>query len=118
MHDYQREFIEFLVCSGALRFGAFTSRAAAHHPTSSIRANSAGVSRSSGSALLRLGDSRAQDTADRHLRPGLQGIPLSISAAIAFKHHFEQDVAYSFDRKEEKDHGEGGWIVGHVPVEG
>jgi len=47
--------------------------------------------------------------------PAYKGIPLCISAAIAFNHHYEQDVAYSFDRKEEKDHGEGGWIVGHVP---
>ena len=119
MHDYQREFIEFLVCSGALRFGAFTLKSGR---TSPYFFNSGEFSR--GEQIERLGYYYA--SAIRELKtqptvifgPAYKGIPLSISAAIAFKHHFEQDVAYSFDRKEEKDHGEGGWIVGHVPVEG
>lgn len=119
MHDYQREFIEFLVRSGALRFGAFTLKSGR---TSPYFFNSGEFSR--GEQIERLGYYYA--SAIRELKtqptvifgPAYKGIPLSISAAIAFNRHFEQDVAYSFDRKEEKDHGEEGWIVGHVPVEG
>lgn len=119
MHDYQREFIEFLVRSGALRFGAFTLKSGR---TSPYFFNSGEFSR--GEQIERLGYYYASAIQELETQPSVifgpayKGIPLSISAAIAFNHHFEQDVAYSFDRKEEKDHGEGGWMVGHVPVEG
>ncbi len=119
MQDYQREFIEFLVRSGALNFGAFTLKSGR---TSPYFFNSGEFSR--GEQIERLGYYYASAIRELETQPTVifgpayKGIPLSISAAIAFNHHFEQDVAYSFDRKEEKDHGEGGWIVGHVPGEG
>lgn len=119
MQDYQREFIEFLVRSGALRFGAFTLKSGR---TSPYFFNSGEFSR--GEQIERLGYYYASAIRELETQPTVifgpayKGIPLSISAAIAFNHHFKQDVAYSFDRKEEKDHGEGGWIVGHVPVAG
>ena len=119
MHDYQREFIEFLVRSGALRFGAFTLKSGR---TSPYFFNSGEFSR--GEQIERLGYYYASAIHELETQPSVifgpayKGIPLSISAAIALNHHFEQDVAYSFDRKEEKDHGEGGWMVGHVPGEG
>lgn len=119
MQDYQREFIEFLVRSGALKFGAFTLKSGR---TSPYFFNSGEFSR--GEQIERLGYYYASAIRELETQPTVifgpayKGIPLSISAAIAFNHHFEQDAAYSFDRKEEKDHGEGGWIVGHVPVAG
>ena len=116
MQDYQKEFIEFLVRSEALKFGSFTLKSGR---TSPYFFNSGEFSR--GEQIDRLGYYYA--SAIRELEqqptvvygPAYKGIPLCISAAIAFNHHFERDVAYSFDRKEEKDHGEGGVIVGYVP---
>ena len=119
MHDYQREFIDFLVRSGALRFGAFTLKSGR---TSPYFFNSGEFSR--GEQIERLGYYYASGIRELEIQPTVifgpayKGIPLCISAAIAFNHHFDQDVPYSFDRKEEKAHGEGGWMVGHVPEEG
>jgi orotate phosphoribosyltransferase len=116
MQDYQKEFIEFLVRSKALKFGSFTLKSGR---TSPYFFNSGEFSR--GEQIDRLGYYYAAATRELKKQPTViygpayKGIPLCISAAIAFNHHYEQDVAYSFDRKEEKDHGEGGWIVGHVP---
>lgn len=117
MHQYQKEFIEFLVRSGALKFGSFTLKSGR---TSPYFFNSGEFSR--GEQIERLGYYYASATRELEDQPTViygpayKGIPLCISTAIAFNHHFEIDVAYSFDRKEEKDHGEGGWIVGHVPT--
>jgi orotate phosphoribosyltransferase len=116
MQDYQKEFIEFLVQSEALKFGSFRLKSGR---TSPYFFNSGEFSR--GEQIDRLGYYYASATRELAKQPTViygpayKGIPLCISAAIAFNHHYEQDVAYSFDRKEEKDHGEGGWIVGHVP---
>jgi orotate phosphoribosyltransferase len=116
MQDYQKEFIEFLVRSEALKFGSFTLKSGR---TSPYFFNSGEFSR--GEQIDRLGYYYASATRELAKQPTViygpayKGIPLCISAAIAFNHHYKQDVAYSFDRKEEKDHGEGGWIVGHVP---
>ena len=116
MQAYQKNFIDFLVRSGALRFGPFTLKSGR---TSPYFFNSGEFSR--GEQIDRLGYYYA--SAIRELRqqptviygPAYKGIPLCISTAIAFNRDYERDVAYSFDRKEEKDHGEGGWIVGHIP---
>jgi orotate phosphoribosyltransferase len=116
MQAYQENFIDFLVRSGALRFGPFTLKSGR---TSPYFFNSGEFSR--GEQIDRLGYYYA--SAIRELRqqptviygPAYKGIPLCISTAIAFNRDYERDVAYSFDRKEEKDHGEGGWIVGHIP---
>ena len=116
MQDYQKEFIEFLVQSEALKFGSFRLKSGR---TSPYFFNSGEFSRAE--QIDRLGYYYASATRELAKQPTViygpayKGIPLCISAAIAFNHHYEQDVAYSFDRKEEKDHGEGGWIVGHVP---
>ncbi|HCK12262.1 MAG TPA: orotate phosphoribosyltransferase [Candidatus Latescibacteria bacterium] len=116
MQDYQREFIEFLVRSGALKFGSFTLKSGRNSP---YFFNSGEFSR--GEQIDRLGYFYASATRGLDQQPTViygpayKGIPLCISTAIAFNHHFDRDVAYSFDRKEEKNHGEGGWIVGQVP---
>ncbi|MBT3602833.1 MAG: orotate phosphoribosyltransferase, partial [Candidatus Latescibacteria bacterium] len=47
--------------------------------------------------------------------PAYKGIPLCLATAIAYKNHFDIDIPFSFDRKEVKDHGEGGWLVGRIP---
>ena len=116
MQVYQKEFIEFLVQSGALKFGSFTLKSGRSSP---YFFNSGEFNR--GEQIDRLGYYYASATRELDQQPTViygpayKGIPLCIATAIAFNRHFEQDIAYSFDRKEEKDHGEGGWIVGHVP---
>ena len=116
MQNYQKEFIEFLVRSGALKFGSFTLKSGR---TSPYFFNSGEFNR--GEQIDRLGYYYASAIRELDQQPTViygpayKGIPLCISTAIAFNRDYEQDVAYSFDRKEEKDHGEGGWIVGHIP---
>ena len=106
MQDYQKEFIDFLVRSGALRFGSFTLKSGR---TSPYFFNSGEFSR--GEQIDRLGYYYASAIRELEEQPNViygpayKGIPLCISTAVAFSRDFEHDVAYSFDRKEEKDHG-------------
>ena len=116
MQDYQKEFIEFLVHTGALKFGSFTLKSGRNSP---YFFNSGEFSQ--GEQIDRLGYYYASAIRELDQQPTViygpayKGIPLCISSAIACNRDYEMDVAYSFDRKEKKDHGEGGWIVGHVP---
>ena len=117
MQEYQRNFIDFLVRSEALKFGSFTLKSGR---TSPYFFNSGEFSR--GKQIERLGYYYASATLELAQQPSVifgpayKGIPLCISTAIAFHHHYERDVACSFDRKEQKDHGEGGVLVGHIPT--
>lgn len=121
MEAYKREFIEFMVRSGVLTFGAFTTKSGRETP---YFVNT-GLYRT-GSQAARLGrfyaDAIQARLADEPLDllfgPAYKGIPLVIAAAIALADHHDRDVAYCFDRKEVKDHGEGGLLVGHTPRDG
>ena len=116
MQTYQKEFIEFLVLTQALRFGEYTLKSGRKSP---YFFNSGQFD--TGSSAERLGYFYA--SAGRELKteptlifgPAYKGIPLCIATAIAYKNHFNIDIPFSFDRKEVKDHGEGGWLVGRIP---
>ncbi|MEK7712273.1 MAG: orotate phosphoribosyltransferase, partial [Pseudomonadota bacterium] len=118
MKDYQREFLDFCLATGVLRFGAFTLKSGRVSPYFF----NAGLF-DSGKSLARLGWFYAQ--AIRHAGiefdmlygPAYKGIPLACSTAIALAEHFDHDVPYAFNRKEAKQHAEGGIIVGH-PLQG
>lgn len=119
MQDYQKAFIELLVRAGALRFGEFKLKSGR---TSPYFFNAGQFNR--GADVERLGYFYA--CAVRELKtgpsiifgPAYKGIPLCIATAIALRQHFDVDACYSFDRKEIKDHGEGGWLVGKTPGRG
>lgn len=118
MKDYQREFLDFCLTTGVLRFGEFTLKSGRVSPYFF----NAGLF-DSGKSLARLGVFYAQ--AIRHsgiefdmlYGPAYKGIPLACSTAIALAEHFDRDVPYAFNRKEAKKHAEGGVMVGH-PLQG
>ncbi len=115
MQEYQREFIDFALNTGVLRFGEFTLKSGRISPYFF----NAGLF-NSGSSLARLGRFYAQAIVDSGIEfdllygPAYKGIPLAaVTAAALFDQH-GIDIPYAFNRKEAKDHGEGGSIVGHA----
>lgn len=113
MQDYQREFLDFAMARGVLRFGEFVLKSGRVSPYFF----NAGLF-NSGRALARLGRYYAQTIAEAELDfemllgPAYKGIPLVTATAIALADHYGRDVPWCFNRKEIKDHGEGGDIVG------
>ena len=118
MQNYQQEFLDFALDVGVLRFGQFTLKSGRISPYFF----NAGLF-NSGSSLARLGRFYAQAIVDSGIEfdvlygPAYKGIPLAaVTAAALFDQH-GIDIPYAFNRKEAKDHGEGGSIVGH-PLQG
>lgn len=113
MKPYQHEFIEFAIQTGVLRFGSFTLKSGRISP---YFFNSGLFN--SGASLARLGRFYAQAIADSQVDydilfgPAYKGIPLASTTVIALADHHQRDVPYVFNRKEVKDHGEGGQLVG------
>ena len=116
MAPYKREFIEFALDSGVLHFGEFVLKSGR---TSPYFFNSAGFA--TGLALARLGRFYADAVVasgiafDMLFGPAYKGIPLVSTVAVALAHHHGRDLPYAFNRKEAKDHGEGGIVVGAEP---
>ena len=115
MQDYQREFLDFALERGVLRFGEFTLKSGRVSPYFF----NAGLF-DSGAALSRLGRFYAETLVTAGLPfdvlfgPAYKGIPLAAVTAAALYERHAIDVPYAFNRKEAKDHGEGGAIVGHA----
>jgi len=118
MEQYQKDFVDFTLETGALKFGQFTLKSGRISPYFF----NAGLF-NTGSHLSQLGKFYAQAIEASNLKfdvlfgPAYKGIPLATATAIALNDSFNRSVPYSFNRKEAKDHGEGGSIVGH-PLEG
>ncbi|HPE79269.1 MAG: orotate phosphoribosyltransferase [Gammaproteobacteria bacterium] len=118
MQDYQRDFLDFALDLGVLRFGRFTLKSGRISPYFF----NAGLF-NTGAALARLGRHYAQTIVNAGLKfdvlygPAYKGIPLAAVTAAALYDHHGIDVPYAFNRKEAKSHGEGGSIVGH-PLQG
>ena len=110
---YKEEFIRFMTECGVLTFGDFTLKSGRKAPyfinTGNYR---------TGAQLCRLGEYYAQCITEHGLKadvlfgPAYKGIPLAAAAAIALYKEHGVEVGYAYDRKEVKDHGEGGMIVG------
>jgi orotate phosphoribosyltransferase len=113
MKAYQHEFLEFAIDAGVLRFGDFTLKSGRLSPYF-FNAGSFNT----GKHLARLGRFYAQAIVDNRIRfdvlfgPAYKGIPLAAAAGIALADHHNRDVPWCFNRKETKDHGEGGNLVG------
>ena len=118
MEQYQKDFVDFTLETGVLKFGEFTLKSGRISPYFF----NAGLF-NKGSHLSELGKFYAQAIEASALKfdvlfgPAYKGIPLAAATSIALNDSFNHNVPYSFNRKEAKDHGEGGSIVGH-PLEG
>ena len=118
--EYKEAFILFMVRSGVLTFGEFVTKSGRNTPyfinTGNYR---------TGAQAARLGDAYAEciqarqpEGIDCLFGPAYKGIPLCVSAAASLYRLYGRDLPYCFNRKEEKDHGEGGLLVGYRPREG
>lgn len=119
MKDYQREFIDLAIEKQALQFGEFTLKSGRISPYFF----NAGRFFQSGGGLAALGRFYAQSIIDAGISydlifgPAYKGIPLASATAVALAEQHQLDKPYCFNRKEAKDHGEGGSLVG-APLEG
>lgn len=113
MQDYQRQFIELALSKNVLKFGEFTLKSGRNSPYFF----NTGLF-DSGNDLAQLGRCYAQTIIEHKLDfdvifgPAYKGIPLVSAASMALADHHKINKPYSFNRKEKKDHGEGGSIVG------
>ena len=118
MQAYQREFIRFAIERGVLRFGEFTLKSGRTSPYFF----NAGLF-NTGRRLAALGRFYAaaiEDSgiaADVLFGPAYKGIPIASATAVQLAEHHDRDLPWCFNRKEAKDHGEGGTLVG-APVKG
>jgi orotate phosphoribosyltransferase len=120
MQAYKREFIEFMLECDVLRFGDFTAKSGRKTPyfvnTGRYR---------TGAQLTRLARFYAQVLSDELgtefdvlFGPAYKGIPLAAATAMQLHAEHRHDVGFCFNRKEAKDHGEGGNLVGHALADG
>ena len=114
MEQYKQEFIEFMVASDVLKFGEFTLKSGRKSPFF-INAGAYVT----GSQLRRLGQFYAQAIHDNYgtdfdvlFGPAYKGIPLAVATTIAFSELYGRDIRYCSNRKEIKDHGDVGILLG------
>ena len=119
MENYKREFIEFLQSAGVLKFGDFTAKSGRKIPYFI----NAGMIKT-GEEIAKLGEFYAKAYFEKVgnkktvlYGPAYKGISIAVSAAVALSKN-GLDVPFFFNRKEAKDHGEGGVFVGYVPQAG
>ncbi len=119
MEGYKREFIQFLEGAGVLKFGDFTAKSGRKIP---YFINAGDIK--TGEQICKLGEFYAKAYFEKLGKrptvlygPAYKGIPIAVSVATALSRE-GLDVPFFFNRKEEKDHGEGGVFVGYKPKEG
>ncbi|HWS42000.1 MAG TPA: orotate phosphoribosyltransferase [Pseudoflavonifractor sp.] len=117
---YKEEFITFMVRSGVLTFGDFTTKSGRKTPYFINTGNY-----KTGAQAAKLGDYYAAciqenlpQGVDCLFGPAYKGIPLAVAAASSLYRSYGRDLPYCFNRKEAKDHGEGGSMVGYKPQDG
>lgn len=116
---YKENFIRFMVDCGVLTFGEFTLKSGRKAPYFINCGNY-----KTGSQLEKLGEFYADCIIDNKIDfetvfgPAYKGIPLAVSTVVALSKKYGVDSSYCFDRKEVKDHGEGGMFVGKALTDG
>jgi orotate phosphoribosyltransferase len=120
MQPYKSEFIAFMVRAGVLSFGDFVTKSGRKTP---FFVNTGRYEK--GSQLRELGRFYARALVDRLgldfdvlFGPAYKGIPLVVTTAMALAEEHGKDVSFVFNRKEAKDHGEGGSLIGHKLADG
>ena len=113
--SYKEEFVKFMVRSGVLLFGDFTTKSGRKTPYFVNTGNY-----KTGAQAAKLGEYYARNIQehvegkiDALFGPAYKGIPLAVAAGISMSNLFDRDINYCFNRKEVKDHGEGGAMVGY-----
>lgn len=120
MSSYKQEFIQFMIESDVLKFGDFTLKSGRKSP---FFMNAGAYV--TGSQLMKLGEYYAQaiheaygDDFDVLFGPAYKGIPLSVATTIAFSKLYGKEIRYCSNRKEEKDHGDAGILLGSKVKDG
>ena len=114
MESYKQEYIKFMIDSDVLKFGDFTLKSGRKSP---FFMNAGAYV--TGSQLMKLGEYYAKaihdaygDDFDVLFGPAYKGIPLSVATTIAYSRLFNKEIRYCSNRKEEKDHGDAGILLG------
>ncbi|QIB69638.1 orotate phosphoribosyltransferase [Aminipila butyrica] len=123
--SYKKEFIEFMVRAGVLTFGDFTTKSGRKTPyfvntgnyKTGAQADKLGGFYAS-CIVENMKAERIKNDIAALFGPAYKGIPISVATAIALSRDFDRDINYCFNRKEEKDHGEGGKMVGYKLQDG
>lgn len=116
--SWQKEFIDFAIAKGVLRFGQFTLKSGRQSPYFFNAGHF-----DDGESQQKLGEIYAKTLIDADIPfdlifgPAYKGIPLATSTVYALHSQFQQNIPFAFNRKEKKAHGEGGSIVG-APIKG
>jgi orotate phosphoribosyltransferase len=117
---YKEDFIEFMVRANVLRFGDFTAKSGRKTPYFINAGNY-----QTGEHIAKLGDFYAAAIMGNLVKeydllfgPAYKGIPLALTTAVSLYRNHQINKPYSFNRKEAKDHGEGGMLVGYQPQDG
>lgn len=120
IYNRKKEFAEFMVRSGVLIFGDFTTKSGRRTPYFINTGNY-----KTGSQIARLGGfyagcikEQVKEPATVIFGPAYKGIPLVVATAIALENQYHHSINYCFNRKEPKDHGEGGSIIGYQLEDG
>jgi orotate phosphoribosyltransferase len=117
--NYKEKFIELMLDAGVLTFGDFTTKSGRKSP---YFINTGKYQ--TGAHISALGDFYADSIMasgsqfDMLFGPAYKGIPLAVAAASSLYRKYGKNIPYSFNRKEQKEHGEGGNIVGYMPKDG
>ncbi|MFV0517459.1 MAG: orotate phosphoribosyltransferase [Aminipila sp.] len=123
--SYKKEFIEFMVRAGVLTFGDFTTKSGRKTPyfvntgnyKTGAQADKLGYFYASCiNENIKAG--KISNDIVALFGPAYKGIPISVATAISMSRDFDKDINYCFNRKEEKDHGEGGKMVGYKLQDG
>lgn len=113
-------FVRFMAESGVITFGDLVGKSGRRMPyfIDAGRYRTGHQAATLGRFYAAAIEDAFGDDVDVLFGPAYKGIPIAVSTAIALAEHHGREVAFCFDRKEAKDHGEGGRLIGHRPVDG